>query len=834
MALRLRARTSLVVGLAAVLLLGLASSSPAARRTGARGNPYALVNGCFGLRSAATGRLVARAGTGYAASARRLRGAYRLRMQAAALGRYLLLGSDRALVGVDSGGGVSAASTPADSTVWRVTGARGGSFVLTSVSSGRTLSVARGGRLILTAGRGAAGASSRFTFRRTRGCAAITEAGVNAAGRPFRGASPEATVQGVIDAHTHLTAFDFIGGDFHCGAPWHPFGVTFALPDCASIQGPKGSAAPVQNFLDFGEPVHPHDTVGWPTFRDWPGPTRLSYEGSYYTGLKRAWLGGLRLMVTDLVDNEALCSVMTMRRNPCNDMASVHIQARDLRALQDYIDAQSGGPGKGWFRIVANPFQARRVINQGKLAVVEGIEVSRIFGCGEHSGVSECSPQQVDQGMAEVRRLGVSSFYPVHKFDNAFGGTKMDGGNVGAIINGGNHLETGQFWDVRTCTGPEHDSQQLTPATGGVPSLAGGPFASMLPGGTLPVYGPAPHCNARGLTSLGGYLLKRMMDQHFLIEIDHMDAKTGDQALNLIEQRHYSGVVSPHNWSSPEQYPRIYRTGGFITPIAGTSPEAFVSQWRADKAVRSPRYRFGFGYGSDMNGLADQSSPTNRHPVSYPFRSLTGQVTFGRERWGDRVFDLNTDGVANYGMYADWLQELRVLGGQPLANDMLDGAEAYLQTWERSYGVPPTRCRPAGERFTSAGLGRALRLGASTRASLYRAGQPSSRTGRSFAYCAAGGGRVLAVFGAGGRLGLIASTSRGASAAGIRLGASARALRGRTVSAGRGVLISRARAGAARFVYGVRGGKVQWVAVAAGSESRSASRLRGDLRAAGI
>ena len=32
-----------------------------------------------------------------------------------------------------------------------------------------------------------------------------------------------------------------------------------------------------------------------------------------------------------------------------------------MRELQDYIDAQNGGPGKGLFRIVTDPFEARRV-----------------------------------------------------------------------------------------------------------------------------------------------------------------------------------------------------------------------------------------------------------------------------------------------------------------------------------------------------------------------------------------------------------------------------------------------------------------------------------------
>jgi hypothetical protein len=696
------------------------------------------------------------------------------------------------------------------------------------------LAVAADGRGLVTEAPGAPKARARFTFTRAKRCATPPEAQVGAAGRSFRGASATASVRGTIDAHTHVTAFEFIGGDFHCGRPWDPFGVTVALPDCASIQGPQGSAAPVQNFLDYGAPEHPHDTVGWPTFHDWPGPTRLSYEGTYYTGLKRAWLAGLRLMVTDLVDNEALCSIMSMRRNPCNDMASVHIQARDLHALQDYVDAQSGGPGKGWLRIVTNPFQARRAINAGKMGVVEGIEVSRVFGCGEQNHVSQCNQADVDRGMSEVRRLGVSSFYPVHKFDNAFGGTKMDGGAVGVVVNGGNHLETGHFWDVHTCTGKEHDSQQLTPADlgGSGPSLPGSPFrmvatpalglagtplGDLVPGGAVPVYPPAPHCNAQGLTDLGAYLIRRMIDRHFLIEIDHMDAKTGDKALNLIESRHYSGVVSPHNWSSPEQYPRIYRAGGFITPIAGSSPESFVAQWRADKKLRDGRYRFGFGYGSDMNGLADQSAPTVQHPIAYPFRSSDGRVSFARERWGQRTFDVNHDGVANYGMYADWLEELRILGGPPLMTDMFNGAEAYLETWERAYGVPATRCLPGGAPLSARGLGTRLRLGAGAPALLRAAGQPSSRPGRSYRYCQAGGGRAAVVFSRG-RAVLVSSTAPAA------LGG--RATRGRT-----GLVQGRA-SGAARFVYRVASGRLRWAAVAAASEPPA--RLRADIRAAGL
>jgi hypothetical protein len=50
------------------------------------------------------------------------------------------------------------------------------------------------------------------------------------------------------------------------------------------------------------------------------------------------------------------------------------------------------------------------------------------------------------------------------------------------------------------------------------------------------------------------------------------------------------------------------------------------------------------------------------------------------------VFDVNNDGVANYGMYPDLIAAQARLGGPAFAADMLHGAEAYLQTWERAVG----------------------------------------------------------------------------------------------------------------------------------------------------
>ena len=792
-----------VIVLAAVLAAAGAAASSAvdgsSRTHGVTPTRYSLVHGCYVIYSGA-GRahpIAPKAGP--------------FRMQPAALAVYLLYGRHKQYVTDRGGGKIGTASTPSRASEWRVGGTARRGFTLTNIATK---------------------AKRPVTFVEATRCAKYPEAEVDASGRPFTGASPGSTVRGTMEGHAHITAFELLGGDWHCGRPWHPFGAPYALPaDCSPYE--VGANGAVESFLDFGGPTRPSDMHGWPTFREWPGPTRLAEEGDYYTGVERAWKAGLRVFVTDLVDNEALCSVMTKKHNPCNDMSSVHIQSRDLHALQDYIDAQSGGPGRGWFRIVKDPFQARRVINQGKLAVVEGIEVSRLFGCGEMYDVPQCGEKQVDAGLKEVRRLDVRTFFPVHEFDNAFGGTKMIAGETGTIVNAGNRDETGSFWTIHHCSGRVQDAQQVTPppATGALADLINGPLASLLHGSPLPVYPPAPHCNVRGLTNLGAYLIRQMAKQHMIIQTDHMSSKTADAAIAIAARQHYAGVVSAHCCSSPQLFQRIYATGGYVNPPVGPGT-AFVGKWKADKAVRTRRYSFGFGWGSDMNGLADQPGPT-APPIKYPFKSFDGHVKFSREKWGVRTFDYNKEGLANYGLYADWLEQVRRSGGRATLTDMFRGAESFLEMWERAYGVPATHCSRTGQHFTAAGLGHAFRLGAGRAATLYRAGQPFARPGRSYRYCVAGRNRaIVPLFNARGRVALIATNAPGDLAGGIGPGSAASGLGGQASQLGGGVWVGRSLRRGARYVYVVSGGRVRFVALATAAELRSPARLRADLRAA--
>ena len=316
-----------------------------------------------------------------------------------------------------------------------------------------------------------------------------------------------------------------------------------------------------------------------------------------------------------------------------------------------------------------------------------------------------------------------------------------------------------------------------------------------------------------------------------IVNPDHMSQRAVDETLTLAESRRYSGVTSPHGWMDPRNWPRIFQLGGMAFPGAG-SAQGFVDAWRAYRPQATPQF-FGWGYGADLGGLATQGAPAppgSPNGVTYPFKSLDGRMTIERQRTGERVFDYSQEGVAHYGLYAEWYEEVRKTGGAQIVDDLLRGPEAYLQMWERSVGIPASRCKSATRRFTRRGLG-SMRLGVDTRKLLETAGQPLQRE-RAWNYCVRGkrGAKAAqtAVMTKGGRVGLVASTARGQRARGIGPGASVKRLRGKAKRIGGGVWT--ARLGKSTSAYVVRGDVVRTVGVAGRKAAHNRASLRRYLR----
>ena len=84
--------------------------------------------------------------------------------------------------------------------------------------------------------------------------------------------------------------------------------------------------------------------------------------------------------------------------------------------------------------------------------------------------------------------------------------------------------------------------------------------------------GSIPGCNVRHLQPIGEHLVHGMIDRGMIVNIDHLSYYTLVETLDILEDRHYSGVVSDHGWieNSIDIRDRIYGLGGRLCVCLGS------------------------------------------------------------------------------------------------------------------------------------------------------------------------------------------------------------------------------------------------------------------------
>ena len=810
---------------------------------------YAFHNGCFVLRSGVSGHYVKKNGNAYLATGLGAAEAEPFFFKPAALGTYLLYDSDRLLLASnpDAVGGVNIAGASgaaewtlkgvADDTAYPPTPSYDseptpqqvaeyfgfvdpfsthGAFKLVSADTrGRALAANAAGQL-LTQTPDTDPAGESFVIEAAEGCEPYPEASSNVAGESptglapsFRGTTADGRVLGMADAHVHISATTFLGHT-QWGSPIHRYGVPHALDDCDEYHGQQGEQDTVGSL--FSGDMDGHDTTGWPTFPEWPARNFLTHEAIYWKWLERAWQAGLRVAVNDVVENATLCELQRASSpaedavaQDCNEMNSAGRQVGSMMFMQDYIDAQYGGRGRGFFRIVHDPARAREVVENGQLAVVLGIEISNLLDCQitYNNPLRTVQPYQetgtldqggvtygcvdpvtgdrsaIDEQMQRLWDLGIRQVISIHEFDNAFGGNGIfdglvlnlgnrenSGGNPGGpdptdpfAANPPNETPSGEFWTTYDCPtegGLDNDGE---PFSGYLWGSAGGSTQSFLtyptecvytgqgdgsganrPGGPTPCYPDRRQCNARWMTPTGEYFYRRLMEFGFIFDFDHMEYEMKSQALALAEAQPIAyPFVSTHGTfggTSHEQARRVLRNGGFLYPSNGSS-----RRFRADMAETLTLHQqafandanpllFGFGFGTDTNGLSAQTSPRGGNlgdkPIVYPYTLFAGGnwdalpdfdaipgLAFEQPRTTDpdgngRSWHQDIDGNAHYGMLSGFVQEIALEGTPEELRHLFNSAEVYLRTWERTFAardaiqanggaepMPPGVLRPA-------------------------------------------------------------------------------------------------------------------------------------------
>jgi len=439
-----------------------------------------------------------------------------------------------------------------------------------------------------------------------------------------------------------------------------------------------------------------HGEDGFPKFEHWPNHNVWTHQQVYNDWLFREYRGGLRLMVMLAVNSEDMFGrgenhlPFIIRRHKFqrfkedgrtgNDMEALEWQVRAAYDMQRAIDEKYGGPGTGWYRIVRDPEEASEVVAEGKLAVILGTELQHLFNCDLDRPA--CTPDTIAVWLDRLEAMGVNYVFPIHHKLNQFGG----------------------------------------PAT----------FQPLNSGPTEPCVDLAYECSSIGLTDLGRVLVRNLVARGMLIDTEHMSRKAFYDAMSIVEPLHYpvlAGHVVPldlqtrssgqnERGRTSDELARIFRTGGMVAPILGTSSDEYnpanttsppipvrcgsddggPDQWAnaymliRDFAKNGDRNeQLPIPMGTDWNGFSGWPGPRHdtRHPcralktrnhipiqleppVTYPFllpsqltpAAIGGTASLDEFVWPDRTrhWNYNIVGAAHAGMVPDFIENLRLLG----------------------------------------------------------------------------------------------------------------------------------------------------------------------------
>jgi hypothetical protein len=515
-------------------------------------------------------------------------------------------------------------------------------------------------------------------------------------------------LRGFVDLHTHPLANLGFGGKLLYGGP--DIGALLpADPDChhnvraTSEQQALGHDKSTHGGHDFftnpcGDELRKavihglqtglhgadesEDAYGYPTFAEWPVWTDLTHQKMWVEWIRRAYDGGLRVMVALAVNNKTLGD---MTAGPgdysTDDKTSADLQIREIKGFV--------GRHPDFMEIANNSADVYRIVSANKLAVVVGIEIDHI---GNFQTVQNPGVPTDAQVKAEIRRLyeeGVRYIFPIHVLDNAFGGSAA----YVNLFNVSNVRESGHPYDL-ICASPgdnityTYNNDDLGTKLVLMQLVKSGHAVTSISYKSCP--DGLGQKNKLPLTPVGVVAIKEMMRFGMLIDIDHMSQAAADEALQLAASFNYP-VNSGHNGvrgaigadSLNERALRVdqYATIGRLHGMAGVgSGGVDAAQWF--RAYNDVIHAMGggvgvAGFGTDTDGFALGMPPRRGSSVQYT-------KAFPPSRDGSKTWNYNRDGVAHYGMLWDFLQDVRSLpgGAATIDKNFMYGAEYFYRTWQ--------------------------------------------------------------------------------------------------------------------------------------------------------
>ncbi len=209
--------------------------------------------------------------------------------------------------------------------------------------------------------------------------------------------------------------------------PYSPLGVTVALQDCEDHKRRRQPAL-LENVLSHGSPFESHDNHDVAELRGRP-VARLDDARTDVLPLGRARVAWRAADHDESagVESCAVRAVSIAQAIRANEMETYPDRSPAGPRDPGPSDAQYGGPGRGWFRIVSSPADARAVARRRASSpsrwVWRSSEGRSAAAC---ETVSRCAPNRTSAGLDELYAMAGAQVILTHKVDNAFGGVRFD------------------------------------------------------------------------------------------------------------------------------------------------------------------------------------------------------------------------------------------------------------------------------------------------------------------------------------------------------------------------------------------------------------------------
>lgn len=380
----------------------------------------------------------------------------------------------------------------------------------------------------------------------------------------------------------------------------------------------------------------------------------LAHQQVWKNDLKEARAKGYKLMIMSAVHSYLLCSILPDSRkdfDTCEDKPNLLRQLKDAKKFVDNAD---------WAELALDPMQARKIIKEGKLAVIFSIESSNGF-----------EDKEWKKEFKEYWDHGVRTMQIVHQFDNTLAGAALHK----PPLRFGHYIRN---W-LRYSKWQGFDTEEVEYKT---------PF------GARKVV-----MNKKGLTSKGAEVVQHMVDQGMMIDFAHMSTRTMEGVLKILEPKKYPFYFSHGHFRDAmkdglgrfeksttkkmllklQEYDGVF---GIRTIAYGTHQVNKNIQNNCDGSSLSLAHLIKWGndldiniaFGSDFNGFIPQTRPR--------FSKTDKDYCKGQKIKGlGKKFDYT--GLGNVNQIPDILQDLKNLGTD--TTTLEESAEKIINVWERSY-----------------------------------------------------------------------------------------------------------------------------------------------------